>query len=52
MVSTGVNREVVKIIGDWKSDAVDKYLQVEMPTKVRAVQMVRERILAENDTHS
>jgi hypothetical protein len=45
MASCGVSKEVIKLVGDWRSDAVDKYVQLDLPTKVQAAQKVRQKVL-------
>ncbi len=31
----GVSREIIMLVGDWKSDAVDQYLHIDLPLKVQ-----------------
>ena len=45
MSSAGVSKEMIKLVGDWRSDAVDQYIQVDLPTKVKAAQLMRAQIL-------
>lgn len=40
----GVSLELVKLIGDWKSDAVLKYIQFSLRSKVAAARVVRDKI--------
>ncbi len=47
MVTSGVSRDVVKIVGNWRSDAIDQYIQMDLPTKVQAAKMVRHKICQE-----
>ena len=45
--AAGVSREMIKLTGDWKSDAVDHYIQFPLEAKVTVSQKVREKILQE-----
>jgi hypothetical protein len=44
MAAAGVERDMIKLVGDWASDAVDLYIQVGLPAKVRAAQKMRLKI--------
>lgn len=37
----GVERELIMLIGDWRSEAVDQYIQYSLAQKVSAAQTIR-----------
>lgn len=37
----GVPKEYIKLVGDWRSDCVDQYIQFPMEARVKAAQMVK-----------
>ncbi len=36
MAEIGLSREIIMLVGDWKIDAVDQYLHIDLPLKVQA----------------
>lgn len=47
MSSVGVSKEYIMLVGDWKSDAVDQYIHMDMNAKVQALQKVRQQLLTD-----
>ncbi len=45
MAEIGVIREIIMLVGDWKSDAVDQYLHIDLPLKVQAAGQVKQQII-------
>ena len=48
LAAAGVPRNLIKIMGDWKSDAINKYLDVSLESKVQVAQKVRQALLQEH----
>ena len=46
--AAGVPREYVKLVGDWKSDAVDTYIKVPLASRVESAKVVRSAVLSES----
>jgi hypothetical protein len=44
----GVPREVIMLIGDWRSDAVDRYITLPLESKVQALQKVKQHVMQQN----
>ena len=49
LASVGVSKELIKLMGDWKSDAVDKYIHVSLESKVQVAQKIRQAILKDSE---
>ncbi len=45
MAEIGVSREIIMLVGDWKSDAVDQYLHIDLPLKGQAAGQVKQQII-------
>ncbi len=46
MAEIGMSREIIMLVGDWKSDAVDQYLHIDpLPLKVQAAGQVKQQII-------
>lgn len=44
LFSAGVPRDVIKLVGDWRSDAVDSYIQVDLKKKVTAAKIMNKEL--------
>ena len=42
--AAGVPRHIIQQVGDWKSDAVDRYLHNHLQSRVQAAQMMRDEL--------
>ena len=40
----GVSKDLIKLIGDWRSDAVDRYIAIPLQQKMTAAQQVRGKL--------
>ncbi len=45
MAEIDMSREIIMLVGVWKSDAVDKYLHIDLPIHVQAAGQEKQQII-------